>query len=47
MTHGACGPRVSHGMSYDDTGHIDVAKRVGSWLGVDRRGRRSSKGGGV
>jgi hypothetical protein len=27
-----------------DTRHIDVAKRGGSWIGVDRRGRRSSKG---
>jgi hypothetical protein len=35
----------SHGMAYDDTRHIDVAKRGGSWIGVDRRGRRSSKGG--
>jgi hypothetical protein len=23
-------------MSYDDTRHIDVAKRGGSWIGVDR-----------
>jgi hypothetical protein len=35
----------SHGMTYDDTRHIDVAKRGGSWIGIDRRGRRSSKGG--
>ena len=34
----------SHGMAYDDTRHTDVAKRGGSWIGVDRRGRRSSKG---
>jgi hypothetical protein len=34
----------SHGMTYDDTGHTDVAKRGGSWLGVDQRGRLSSKG---
>jgi hypothetical protein len=34
----------SHDMSYDDTRHTYVAKRGGSWLGVDRRGRRSSKG---
>ena len=34
----------SHGMAYDDTRHTDVAKREGSWIGVDRRGRRSSKG---
>jgi hypothetical protein len=38
------GPEWSHGMAYDDTRHIDVAKRGGSWIGVDRRGRRSSKG---
>jgi hypothetical protein len=38
------GPDRSHGMSYDDTRHTDVAKRGGSWIGVDRRGRRSSKG---
>jgi hypothetical protein len=31
-------------MTYDDNRHTDVAKRGGSWLGVDRRGRRSSKG---
>jgi hypothetical protein len=31
-------------MAYDDTRHTDVAKRGCSWLGVDRRGRRSSKG---
>jgi hypothetical protein len=23
----------SHGMAYDDTRHIDVARRRGSWLG--------------
>jgi hypothetical protein len=34
----------SHGMAYDDTRHTDVAKRGDSWIGVDRRGRRSSKG---
>jgi hypothetical protein len=34
----------SHGMVYDDTRHKDVAKRGGSWIGVDRRGCRSSKG---
>jgi hypothetical protein len=39
------GPELSHGMAYDDTRHTDVAKRGGSWIGVDRRGRRSSKGG--
>jgi hypothetical protein len=26
----------SHGMSYDDTRHTGVAKRGGSWIGVDR-----------
>jgi hypothetical protein len=31
-------------MAYDDTWQTYVAKRGGSWLGVDRRGRRSSKG---
>ena len=39
------GPEWSHGMAYDDTRHTDVAKRGGSWIGVDRRGRRSSNGG--
>jgi hypothetical protein len=34
----------SHGMAYDGTRHIDVAKRGGSWLGVHRRGRQSPKG---
>jgi hypothetical protein len=38
------GPEWSHGMAYDDIRHTYVAKRGGSWLGVDRRGRRSSKG---
>jgi hypothetical protein len=32
-------PEWSHGMAYDDTRHTDVAKRGGSWIGVDRRGR--------
>jgi hypothetical protein len=41
------GPEWSHGMAYDNTRHTDVAKRGGSWIGVDRRGRRSSKGGGL
>jgi hypothetical protein len=31
-------------MAYDDTRHTDVAKRGGSWIGVDQRGRQSSKG---
>jgi hypothetical protein len=38
------GPEWSHGMAYDNTRHIDVAKRGGSWIGVDRRGHQSSKG---
>jgi hypothetical protein len=42
MTH--VDPEWSHGMAYDDTRYTDVAKRGGSWIGVDRRGRRSSKG---
>jgi hypothetical protein len=29
---------------YASTGHTDVAKRGRSWFGVDRWGRRSSKG---
>jgi hypothetical protein len=37
-------PEWSHGMAYDSTRHTYVAKRGGFWLGVDRRGRRSSKG---
>jgi hypothetical protein len=46
--HGAhdwCGLRVvtQHG-TCAGTGHIDVAKRECSWLGIDRRGRRSLKG---
>jgi hypothetical protein len=41
------GPEWSHGMAYDGTRHTNVAKRGGSWIGVDRRGRRSSKGGGL
>jgi hypothetical protein len=39
------GSEWSHGMAYDDTRRTDVAKRGGSWIGVDRQGRRSSKGG--
>jgi hypothetical protein len=39
------GPKWSHGMTYDDTRHTDVAKRGGSWIGVDQQGRWSSKGG--
>jgi hypothetical protein len=34
----------SQGMAYDDSRHIDMDKRGGSWLGVDRRGCQSSKG---
>jgi hypothetical protein len=37
----------SHGMTYDDTRHIDVAKRGGSWIGVDRRGRHFLSRGGL
>jgi hypothetical protein len=37
----------SHGMAYDGTKHRDVANRGGSLNGVDRRGRRSSKVGGL
>jgi hypothetical protein len=45
--HGAHGwscPRVvtQHG-TCAGTGHTDVAKRGRSWLGIDRRGRRSLK----
>jgi hypothetical protein len=40
------GLKWSHGMTYDDTRHIDMTKRGGSWIGIDRQGRRSSKGGG-
>jgi hypothetical protein len=29
------GPEWSHGMAYDDTRYTDVAKRGGSWIGVD------------
>jgi hypothetical protein len=32
------GPEWSHGMAYDDTRHTNVAKRGGSWIGVDQRG---------
>jgi hypothetical protein len=38
------GSEWSHDMAYDDTRHTYVAKRGGSWIGVDRRGRRSSEG---
>jgi hypothetical protein len=38
------GPEWSHDMAYDDTRHTDMDKSGGSWIGVDRRGRRSSKG---
>jgi hypothetical protein len=34
----------SHDMAYDNTRHTNVAKRGGSWFGVDRREHRSSKG---
>jgi hypothetical protein len=42
MAHGACGPRVSHGMAYDDTRHTDVAKRGGSWIGCHNPTKLSS-----
>jgi hypothetical protein len=38
------GPGWSHDMVYDDTGHTNVAKRGGSWLGVDRRGHGLLRG---
>jgi hypothetical protein len=38
--HGWCG---QHG-TCAGTRHTDVAKRGRSWLGIDRRGRRSLKG---
>jgi hypothetical protein len=41
------GPEWSHVMTYEDTRHTDVAKRGGSWIEVDRQGRRSSKGAGL
>jgi hypothetical protein len=41
------GPEWSHGMTFEDIRHTDVAKRGGSWIGVDRRGRQSSEGGGL
>ena len=43
--HGWSGPRVvtQHG-TCAGTRHTDVAKRGCSWLGIDRRGRRSLKG---
>jgi hypothetical protein len=37
------GPEWSHGMAYDSTRHTDVAKRGGSWIGVDRQGCQSSR----
>jgi hypothetical protein len=39
--HGWCGPKV---VTHHGTRHTDVAKRGRSWLGIDRRGRRSLKG---
>jgi hypothetical protein len=38
------GPKWSYDMAYDDTRHTIVAKRGGSWLGVDRRGVDLVKG---
>jgi hypothetical protein len=29
------GLELSHGMACDDTRHTDMAKRGGSWIGVD------------
>jgi hypothetical protein len=37
-------PKWSNGMAYDDTRDTDVANRGGSWIGVDRRERRSLRG---
>jgi hypothetical protein len=42
MTH--VDPEWSHGMAYNDTRHTNMANTGGSWLRVDRQGRRSSKG---
>jgi hypothetical protein len=41
------GPEWSHGMAYDDTRHTNMTKRRGSWIRVDRRAHRFSKGGGL
>jgi hypothetical protein len=41
------GPEWSLGMAYDNTRHTNVAKRGGSWIRVNQRGRLSSKGGGL
>jgi hypothetical protein len=38
------GPEWSNGMAYDDTRHTDMAKLGCFWIGIDQRGRRSSKG---
>jgi hypothetical protein len=35
MVHNACGPRVVTWHAYDDTRHTNVAKRGGSYIGVD------------
>jgi hypothetical protein len=37
------GHGVHHG-TWIGTGHMDVSKRESSWTGIDRQGRRSSKG---
>ncbi|TVU50554.1 hypothetical protein EJB05_01930, partial [Eragrostis curvula] len=43
--YGWCGLRVvTQRGTCAGTGRTDVTKRGGSWIGVDRRGRRSSKG---
>jgi hypothetical protein len=38
------GPKWPHGMAYDSNRHTDVTKRGCSWIGVDQRGRQSSRG---
>jgi hypothetical protein len=47
MAHGACRTGVVTWHAYDDTRHTDVAKKEGFWPRADRRGRRSSNGGGL
>jgi hypothetical protein len=38
------GPEWSYGIVYDDTRHINMAKKGGSWLGFYRCERQFSKG---
>jgi hypothetical protein len=38
-----CG-HVAYRGTWVETGRMDMSKRGSSWTGVDRRGRRSSKG---